>query len=239
MARAASSRAANSHAAGTSIGSRRSSRHRQTTTKIPSDAATRPRTQTIPASSPVTAPSARSSLPVTAPSARSSSPVTAPSARSFSPVAASPMPTPPPSTSSPDATMRPHSQMKGKVPIYDLMSDDEEEWEVKPEILRQLQERKMQPRTIKLIVEASEGSSEDTTSSASEEIQADSPPKKKQKKRMPRIAGGKARYLPAEQDLHGNFSFVGDDEVLSFHHDRVYFGQRTNHLQPQPPQQHL
>ncbi|XP_043806360.1 flocculation protein FLO11-like isoform X2 [Manihot esculenta] len=213
--RAASSRAAKSHAAGVSIGSRRSSRRRQTTTKIPSDAATMPRTQTIPADSPVTAPSARSSSPVTTPSARSSSPV-----------AASPMPTPPPSTSSPDATMRRHSQMKGKVPIYDLMSDDEEEWEVKPEILRQLQERKMQPRTIKLIVEASEDSSEDTTSSASEEIQADSPPKKKQKKRMPRIAGGKARYLPAEQDLHGNFSFVGDDE-------------RTNQLQPQPPQQHL
>lgn len=34
---------------------------------------------------------------------------------------------------------------------------------------------------------------------------------------MPRIASRKARYLPAEQDLHGSFNFEGNDEVKSYH----------------------
>lgn len=58
--------------------------------------------------------------------------------------------------------------MKGKTPIYKVHIDEDDEWEVKPEIMKQLQDWKMQTKTTALLLEASiESNSEDTASSHS------------------------------------------------------------------------
>lgn len=47
---------------------------------------------------------------------------------------------------------------------------------------------------------------------------------------MPRIAGGKSRYLPDEHKLHGNFNFEGDDKARyqAFLHSDIYSCKSIN-----------